>query len=115
MAVSYFEQVMLSWAFSNPDLGLQGISSVLACTVLCSQLECATVNVQPEHAGASCQMSKKKGTCMEKEETYRSPGSRMYQRKVTVCLLQYDHVMSVLNIQYLPHLIASPSQQESCT
>jgi hypothetical protein len=80
--VIYFEKVIFNWAISNPDLGHYGVSSVLACTVLCSQIECSTVNVQLEDAGASCQMSKTMGTCMEKEEAYTSPGSRMYQRKV---------------------------------
>jgi hypothetical protein len=87
----YFEKVIFDWSILQPDLGLQLTTSIFVCAILCMQRSCATFNAQrtpfmkndsSEVNLGRCQMSKTKGTCMEKEEVYHHPGSRMYQLKV---------------------------------
>ncbi|XP_064632905.1 uncharacterized protein LOC135491150 [Lineus longissimus] len=79
----YFAKVVFGWTIKEPDLGSDVVSSLLACVVLCQHLKnCTTVSIFPDHAASlGCQMSKRKGTCMEKEEAVSHPGAKTYQRK----------------------------------
>ncbi|XP_064652271.1 uncharacterized protein LOC135502970 [Lineus longissimus] len=76
----YFESVAFNWALSLPDFSDQHTTSILACAVLCSQLICSTVNMLEDEKRV-CQLSKKKGKCMERDEAFRHASARMYQKK----------------------------------
>jgi hypothetical protein len=78
-----FQKVIFDWGILQPDLGVQRVVSILGCAILCSQ-KCLTVSVLPDLSLFICQMNKRKGTCMEKEEAVRYPASRMYQKKVRI-------------------------------
>jgi hypothetical protein len=80
----YFKMIIYDWGILYTDLGRTYLISLLACAVLCGQLKCSTFVVLPEVALFICQMSKKKGTCMEKEEAFGHNGARMYQKTVKI-------------------------------
>jgi hypothetical protein len=82
----YFKNVVSDWCISEPDIGFQVVTSILACAFLCIQHDCSTIDVLPEVARFVCQMSKKKATSMEKKEAFECPGSQIYQRKVNITL-----------------------------
>jgi hypothetical protein len=78
---AYLKKVVFDWSMV-PDMGSQNAISVLACAILCIRQDCSTVNTLLDEASLVCLMSKKKGTCMEKEEVFRNPGAKMYQKTV---------------------------------
>jgi hypothetical protein len=78
----YINGFVLDWSIIKPDLGFQYVQSYLACAILCWQEKCITINIMPDDSVYGCQMSMKKGSCMEKEEAFEYPGSRMFQKKV---------------------------------
>jgi hypothetical protein len=78
----YYKNVIFDWGILEPDLGYQYVLSVFACAILCLQKKCSTFNVVSDIRLPVCQMASKKGTCMEKEDAFRQPGSRMYQKRV---------------------------------
>jgi hypothetical protein len=83
---SKFEKVIFDWAILNPDQYFPVIS-LLACAIHCQrQRKCITFVILSDKA-VDCQISKKKGSCMEKEEAITSSGSRMYEKKVFVVYL----------------------------
>jgi hypothetical protein len=79
-----FEKVVLDWGILEPDMVFDNITSALACAVLCGRLKWTTFNVLTRSGHFVCQMSKRKGSCMERSEAFVNPGSRMYQNKVKV-------------------------------
>jgi hypothetical protein len=68
----------------HPDLGSPSGRSVLRCIVNCLLIEktVATFIVRPVNPGFNCQCSKRKATCMEKEEASVLEDCRMFQKKV---------------------------------
>jgi hypothetical protein len=80
-----FEKFVSDWSILNPDLCFQRVISVLACAILCCQKKCLAINILPNDVYYLCQLSKKKGSSMEKNEAFTFPGTRMYQRKVITC------------------------------
>jgi hypothetical protein len=80
----YLKTVVLNWGILQPDLGYQYVRSVLACASKCT-LNCITVSIVPKVALLVCQMSTKKGSCLEKEDAFMKSGSRMYQKRVNIC------------------------------
>ncbi|XP_064646908.1 uncharacterized protein LOC135499854 isoform X2 [Lineus longissimus] len=69
-------------AILHPDIGSRDVISLLACAIMCIKPNCSTINVLEDDERFVCQMSKKKGTCMEKEEEVCAyPSARMYERK----------------------------------
>jgi hypothetical protein len=77
-----FKSIVSDWRILEPDIDSQDIISVLACAILCCHLKCSTVVIVPMATSLMCQMSTKKGSCMEKKEAIGHPGSQMYQKKV---------------------------------
>jgi hypothetical protein len=77
-----FEKVVIDLCISLPNLGYQNVISVLFCAYLCCKQSCSTFAFLKDKAQFVCQRSKRKATCMEQEEAFRHPGSRMFQRKV---------------------------------
>jgi hypothetical protein len=80
---AYFKEAVWNWGIIQPDLGCQAVNSILSCAILCANYKCSTFNFLPDEEHFICQMNKKKATCMEKQEVFGYPGSRMFQRKVT--------------------------------
>jgi hypothetical protein len=80
--VDYFEKVTFEWSILRPDMGYQYVTSVFACALLCQQRKLSTFVALPDEVLMVCQLNKKKGRCMEKEEAMANTGSRMYQQKV---------------------------------
>ena len=77
-----YEYVLSSWSMTINDLQFQYVVSLLACAVDCFHTKtCNTFNAVRDDP-LNCQISKTKGVCMDKEEVFRRPGSRMYQQKV---------------------------------
>jgi hypothetical protein len=70
----------------QPDLSDIPVQSVLGCIVNCLLMEKAivTFNVWSRNYDFSCQCSKRKATCMEKEEADVIEGCRMFQKKVII-------------------------------
>jgi hypothetical protein len=87
-----FERFVSDWGILQPDIGNADVISLLACAVLCHRSNCTTVGILMMDAAVVCQMSNKKGTCMEKEEAFHLPGNRIYQKKVFTS--SYSHVYS---------------------
>jgi hypothetical protein len=52
-----------------------------------------------------CQISRTKGTCLEKEEVFRKPGSHLYQRKVTVVGLTLRCQVVLAPVMHSSHAI----------
>jgi hypothetical protein len=77
-----FKDVVSNWGILQPELGSQAVNSILSCAVLCANLKCSTLNLLPDEEFFICQMNKKKASCMEKQEVFGYPGSRMFQKKV---------------------------------
>ncbi|XP_064646907.1 uncharacterized protein LOC135499854 isoform X1 [Lineus longissimus] len=76
-------------AILHPDIGSRDVISLLACAIMCIKPNCSTINVLEDDERFVCQMSKKKGTCMEKEEEVCAyPSARMYERK-SMTLITY--------------------------
>jgi hypothetical protein len=73
----YFKEVVSNWGILRPDLWYQVANSIFSCAIFCANLKCSTFY------HFICQLSKKKGLCMEKQEVFGNPGSRMFQRKVS--------------------------------
>jgi hypothetical protein len=82
MAVNIFERIGFDWILSEPDLGQQNVTSNLACAIICSTWKCVALDVLPMGVGVECQMSNRKGSCMERKDGLLCPGSRIYQKKV---------------------------------
>jgi hypothetical protein len=79
-----FKKVIFDWMIQQPDQGYQYVTSLLACAILCGRYpHCTTICVKPIDTHILCQMSTRRGTCLEKEEAYNYLGSLMYQKKVT--------------------------------
>ncbi|XP_064637295.1 uncharacterized protein LOC135493702 [Lineus longissimus] len=81
VAFIYFVNVIIDWYILKPDLRSQSVNSVLVCAFMCHQQKCTTFNVLLDDNHIICQMSKRKGTCMEKTDASPYPGFRMYQVK----------------------------------
>ncbi|XP_064637234.1 uncharacterized protein LOC135493670 [Lineus longissimus] len=79
----YFVNVIIDWYILKPDLRSQSVKSVLVCAFVCHQQKCTTFNVLLDDNHIICQMSKRKGTCMEKTDASPYPGFRMFQVKET--------------------------------
>ena len=83
----YFKHIADDWRLFT-DCGSQYVTSLLTCAAMCLYLnKCVTINILPVGTLYTCQMSKKKATCMEKAEAARCAGARMYQTKVTFILI----------------------------
>ena len=68
---------------AHPDLGSVVFFLSLECLIFCLQSGgCTTVNICQSEIGIVCQLSKRKGTCLEKEEVSARRGCSLYQRKV---------------------------------
>ena len=78
-----FERLLTDKAMIKPDLWTMVIASSIECATICLLVpECSTMNMVPLVDGYNCQLSRKWGACMEKEEAYTNPGCSMYQKKV---------------------------------
>jgi hypothetical protein len=77
----YFERVVFDWSIKNPDLGYQNVVSVVACAMMCIN-KCSTIVALSDEEILTCLLSRRKGSCMEKDEALPYPGARMYQKKV---------------------------------
>jgi hypothetical protein len=112
----YFSKVVFDWRIRQPDLGYQFTTSLLACAIMCRiRHKCSTVVIVPD-VKTICEMSERKGTCMEKEEASRFSGSRMYQKKVcnlwhciNLCHIIWDQCKSDYAMQFcqgnIPYLL----------
>jgi hypothetical protein len=84
MAVSerISKRLCLTGEFWN-QMVYDNVTSALACAVvLCRRLKWTTFGVLTRSGHFLCQMSKKKGSSMERSEAFVNPGSRMHQNKV---------------------------------
>jgi hypothetical protein len=97
------EKSVFDWGLLHPDLGNENVRSVLCCAILCcSQPKCSTINVIPEETHFLCQKSRRKATCMEKDEAFVNPGSRMYQKKANnIRLLNPFSPLSICSLMHL--------------
>jgi hypothetical protein len=78
-----FKRLINNLIILQPDLGSQFVLSFLECAFLCgSQDACSTLIAYPQNDGFNCQLSIRKGSCMERKETTELEGSRIYQHKV---------------------------------
>jgi hypothetical protein len=66
----------------HPDSGNVKVTMILECALLCILSSCTTVNICQDGARYRCQLSRKKGVCMEKEEAKTGMGCRLFQKKV---------------------------------
>jgi hypothetical protein len=82
----YLESFVLDWSILKPELGFQYVKSYLACAIMCWQEKCGAINIFPDDTIYGCQMSKRKGRCMEREEVFEHTGSRMFQKKVILII-----------------------------
>ncbi|XP_064626911.1 uncharacterized protein LOC135487286 isoform X2 [Lineus longissimus] len=108
-----FEHLVKNWAILEPDIGCQDIVSFLACAILCSQQSCTTMNLLPMDSVLICQMSKRKGTCMEKEEAFVNQGAHMYQRKVDMHnyrLFRRLSFVPTIKTKTSPHFVFHPTR-----
>jgi hypothetical protein len=68
---------------NHPDSGNVKVTLLLECAFVCLlSRSCTTVNICRNGARYTCQLSRKKGMCMEKEEAKTGTGCRLFQQKV---------------------------------
>jgi len=79
-----FKFVVEDKCVSQPDLGNNLTSvSLIECATLCLLRQgCLMWNLWPQDNTNICQLSKKKGTCMEQEEVFSEEGCHMFEKKV---------------------------------
>jgi hypothetical protein len=78
-----YKQLLIDKEVLNPDLGNVPVMSILDCAVICTTVRaCTTFNMKPRGRGYDCQLSNKKGTCMERYEARKNKGWRMFERRV---------------------------------
>jgi hypothetical protein len=94
----YFRLGGSDLALTTPDLGYQHAISNLACAILCCQMNCSRFGSLSNGTGLICQMSQKKGSCMDKDETFSYPGSQIYQKKVllNVYYMTFHHSFDII-------------------
>ena len=82
-----FHSLIIDVSLVKPDVELVAAASLLNCAMFCLlELGCTTINfcliVGPVTSNNICQLSRRKGACMEEEEVYGKSGCRLFQQKV---------------------------------
>lgn len=79
----HFKRLIIDREIVEPLFQNNNRDSFFECFFLCLMtISCATVNSLPRYGKMICQISLKKGTCMEKEEVKTTMGYQMHQLQV---------------------------------